>query len=302
MNKNPIINNEKFLLCNKTQINQKEINEYCIECLNFIVNKSLVNILNYIEQLFKTNLIQINNIKLSFKSILDYSHFRNKEIKTVFNLEKTFIDKTNFFSFLYTLTIQDFAVLTGFVKNTPYNIDEDVKTKFKLLNNSIKNNCKNNEINFDDYSKSNPSKKNMNKFDIQNFKYENENNETENTTPENNIILPENEKKLYKNKYENLSNENINIFDNQPNENKLEYNNNNSIFNNNFNKEKNIENNKNKVEIEEIIDQALNLNKIYEDTLLNKKTKRFNNYENCENKNYLDEMDLWIEISKRKLS
>jgi len=300
MNYYQIINNENFILNNinkETQQNQNEINKKCIEKLNFTVNKSLPRILNYIDNLFQTNLNQINHIHLSFNSDLDYNNFLNKEIKKVFNLEKTFIDKTNIFSCLYNLTIKEFAILIGFNQNENLN-DEYIKSNFKLLISSIKKYSKNNEIIFDDYYKSNKSKIDLNKINIEDFKSINNDLTTEDTTPINNIILSKNEKTLYDG-YKKLSNENVDIFDNQPNENKLENNNNKS--NTNFNNEKNSEINKKKKEIEEIIDLHLNLNKNKEENLLNMKTKRFNNNEYYENKNYQNEMYFWLEISKKKL-
>ena len=274
MNNYQIIYNEKFQIIDKK-------NEQ--ENLNILVNKSLLNVLNFIDNLFQTNSIQINNIQLSFKSDLDYKHFINKEIKTVFNLNETFIDKTNFFSYLYNLTIKEYAILIGFIDDETFKDIDNIKTSFKILNMAIKANSKNKDITFEDFCK---SKKNINKIHIQHSKSDFEDFETEETTKKNNIKLTEKDKKAIDN-YKSLTNENIEIFG----ENKLENNNNISNFNFN-NKQKTNENKKINDEIEEFIGLNLNPNEEF----LKKKKKRIDN-ENYEQK----EMEIWLKESSKKL-
>ena len=286
MNKQKTIN--KFL-------NQEEINEICIEYLNFIVNESLPNILSFIDDLFGCNLFVRNKINLPYDSNDAYYNFLNQKIKTVFNLQENFMKKISYSYFLYNITLKEFADLIDFNNNVSENnncffmsnIINAIKSEKKYRNNRIT--CEeyvfyNNKpkINLNDFNMQNNLniENNNNKSKIKNNDNNNLNFKTSDTSNNNNnIFISENEK----NKFLNYPNDdNKNIFQQLNNS---DINKNEKIIESKLENEKKIKIIESKIDFEEEKDEEKEKYIFYEN----------NNY-------YEKEMENWFQISNKNLS
>ena len=285
MNKQKTIN--KFL-------NQEEINEICIEYLNFIVNESLPNILSFIDDLFGCNLFVRNKINLPHDSNDAYYNFLNQKIKTVFNLQENFMKKISYSYFLYNITLKEFADLIDFNNN----VSENNKSLFKSIINAIKSEKKyrNNRITCEEYVfYNNKPKINLNDFNMQNnLNIENNNNKSkiknndnnnlnfktsDTSNNNNNIFISENEK----NKFLNYPNDdNKNIFQQLNNS---DINKNEKIIESKLENEEEIKKIESKIDFEEEI---------------NEEKEKYIFYEN--NNYYEKEMENWFQIANKNLS
>ncbi len=293
MNKQKTIN--KFL-------NQEEINEICIEYLNFIVNESLPNILSFIDNLFGCNLFVRNEINLSFDSNIAYNNFLNQKIKTIFKLQENFMKITKYNYFLYNLTLKEFADLIDFNNNVSEN---DNLKFFNSLVSAIKSEkkYKNNRITCEEYVFYHKKPKiNLNFFNIENnLNIENNKNKSKINLNDNNILNSSSNTPNYFKTSETSNNINILLsekekknFFNYPNDD------NTNIFqqlnNSNINKnEKIIES---KLENEEQI-KKIDSKKVFEEEI-NEEKEKYIFYEN--NNYYEKEMENWFQIANKKLS
>ena len=289
-------------ITNNEFINQEEINEICIEYLNFIVNESLPNILSFIDDLFGCNLFVRNKINLPYDSNDAYYNFLNQKIKTIFNLQENFMKKTSYSYFLYNITLKEFADLIDFNNN----VSENNKSYFMSIINAIKSEKKyrNNRITCEEYLFYNKKPKiNLNIFNMQNnLNIENYNNKSKiNLNDNNNLNNSSNNLIIFKTS--DTSNNNNNIFISENEKNKfLNYPNddNKNIFqqlnNSNINKnEKIIES---KLENEEKI-KKIDSKKVFEEEI-NEEKEKYIFYEN--NNYYEKEMENWFQISNKNLS
>ena len=285
MNKQKTIN--KFL-------NQEEINEICIEYLNFIVNESLPNILSFIDDLFGCNLFVRNKINLPYDSNDAYYNFLNQKIKTIFNLQENFMKKTSYSYFLYNFTLKEFADLIDFNNN----VSENNKSYFKSIINAIKSEKKyrNNRITCEEYLfYNNKPKINLNGFNMQNnLNIENYNNKSKINSNDNNNL---------NNKTSDTSNNNNNIFISENEKNKfLNYPNDDNK--NIFQQLNNSDINKNEKIIESKLENEEEIKKIeskidFEEEI-NEEKEKYIFYEN--NNYYEKEMENWFQISNKNLS